>query len=284
MVEVGADALWARDQAPGRDTPRFVFLHGLGGTHRYWTCAGPVVPGAVYLDLLGFGDSPRPLARYTVDRHLAALRGVLAGGQRYILVGHSLGAALALAYAARYPEDVDGLVLISPPHYGGRRRAFRWMRRHPRGWVSTNMLVTAAACVVTRRALGRLMPRLLRTFPREVAEDLVKHNMMSSTTSLWNVLYRRNLTEDAATLPEWLPVLCIHGTADTTAPVDGARRLAADRANWRLALLPGVDHHPWLRAPEACAALLAEMDRTSHRGGSASAVRRPPPDQSNLPS
>ena len=54
-----------------------VFLHGIGGTHRYWLTGAepPVFPRheTLLVDLLGFGDSPQPWCRYTVDRHLDAL-------------------------------------------------------------------------------------------------------------------------------------------------------------------------------------------------------------------
>jgi pimeloyl-ACP methyl ester carboxylesterase len=83
-------------------------------------------------------------------------------------VGHSLGAALALAYAARYPDDVDALVLVALPRYGGRAAAFRWLRSQPHRWLATNLLVTVTACVLTRRVLGPLLPRHLARYPREV--------------------------------------------------------------------------------------------------------------------
>ena len=239
--------------------PPFVFLHGLGGTHRYWT-SGPLAfpPRSTYLDLLGYGDSPRPLFRYTVDRHLFALRETLVGRAPFILVGHSLGAALALVYAVRYPAQVKALILIGLPHYEERRIAFRWLRRKPSGWIMTNMLVTAAACLVTRRLLGRLLPHLLRDYPKEIAEDLVKHNLMSSTTSLWEVLYRHDLAAEADALPERVPVLCLHGSNDSTAPLDGVLRLASPRPNWDVRVLQGADHHPWLNARDECEASLNE--------------------------
>lgn len=242
--------------ATGAGAARSVFLHGLGGTGRYWTCTRPARPDALYVDLYGFGDSPRPLLRYTPDRHLDALETTLAGQTGYVLVGHSLGAALALAYAAHHPDDVAALVLIGLPHYGSRRAASRWLRHRPTGWITTNLLATAAACVVTRRVLGRILPRLLRDYPREVAEDLVKHNVLSSTTSLWEVLYRQDLAAVAAAIPDHIPVHLIHGAADTTAPADGARSLAVGRPGWHVTVLPGVDHHPWLRAPAACEQVL----------------------------
>jgi pimeloyl-ACP methyl ester carboxylesterase len=180
----------------------------------------------------------------------------------FTLVGHSLGAALALAYAARWPDRVRRLVLISLPVYGNREAAVRWLRRRPQGWFLTNMVLTAVACVVTRRLLGRLLPRLLRDLPHpEVARDLVEHNLMSSTTSLWNVLYRSDPAAEAERLAPGLPVVCIHGTGDTTAPIGSVWVLAAGRERWRLFELEGVDHHPWLRHPLQCSRLIAATTR-----------------------
>jgi pimeloyl-ACP methyl ester carboxylesterase len=240
----------------GRGEHCAVLLHGLGGTHRYWTC-GPVpfaLPAhrTVSIDLLGFGESPKPWTRYSVERHVAALHASLAGESSLTLVGHSLGAALALAYAARYPSVVRRLVLISLPHFGGTRGAAAWFARQRGGWIYTNMWATALACVLTRRVVGRLLPRLLRDIPREVAEDLVAHTMVSSTSSLWEALYRHDLRAEAAATAQVLPVLMLHGGADLTAPLTGAQELAAARATWEMRVLGGVDHHPWLRAPQEC--------------------------------
>jgi len=236
-----------------------VFLHGLGGTHGYWAAASGeshLPQGSALVDLLGFGRSPRPLRRYTLETHLAALEPVLARRAPSVLVGHSLGAALATAYAARHPDQITALVLISLPNYGGRKGAVRWLRRRPRGWFLTNMALTALVCVTTRRLLGPILPLFIRDVPREVARDLVEHNFMSSTTSLWNVLYRRNVTNDLDALPDELPVVFIHGTHDATAPIDPIRRLVEERSSRQLFELPGVDHHPWLRRPTECARLI----------------------------
>jgi len=56
----------------GRGPLRVTFLPGLGGTTRYWT-ATPVAPvfrqaQTELVDLYGFGRSPRPWCRYTVER------------------------------------------------------------------------------------------------------------------------------------------------------------------------------------------------------------------------
>lgn len=255
-MRMGTETLPLKRFDAGHGQHCAVLLHGLGGTHRYWTC-GPV-PFAlsghrtVLIDLLGFGESPKPWMRYSVERHVAALHASLAGDRSLTLVGHSLGAALALAYAARYPSVVRRLVLISLPNFGGAEGAVAWFARQRGGWIYTNMWATALACILTRRVVGRLLPRLLRDIPREVAEDLVAHNMVSSTSSLWEALYRHDLRVEAEATAQILPVLMLHGSLDLTAPLDGAQALATARSMWEMRVLEGVDHHPWLRAPHAC--------------------------------
>jgi pimeloyl-ACP methyl ester carboxylesterase len=71
-------------------------------------------------DRLGEGDSDEPGRDQTLDDCVSTLHRVLAqvaGADKRILVGHSLGGLLAAAYAHRYPDRVHGLVLLdaTPP-------------------------------------------------------------------------------------------------------------------------------------------------------------------------
>ncbi len=231
-----------------------VFLPGVGGTTRYWDSR--VVPLAadhrlVLVDPLGFGLSAKPDTVYSVERHVAELHRVLAGRGRVTLVGHSFGALLAVAYAARHPHGIDGLVLVGLPYFGNEELALAHFGRSrvPERWLMTNVGLAAATCIVTRRVVGRALPRLLPDFPREVAEDLVQHTWRSSKSTLWEVVYRYDAAPDAARLPDTLPILMLHGDRDETAPLAGARRLMQGRRLWQLAVRPGGDHHLLLRDP-----------------------------------
>jgi pimeloyl-ACP methyl ester carboxylesterase len=248
----------------GTLAPTLVFLPGVGGTTRYWRPrVAPLARnhGLLLVDLLGFGKSPKPWIRYTVDRHVAELRRVLGERERFTLVGHSFGAVAAVAYAARHSEQVQGLVLLSLPCFGGLEQAIQYYRRRggPDRWLMTNVVLAAVTCVVTRRILGRLLPRLLRDMPREVAEDLVQHTWLSSTSTIWEGVYRHDVGRDADRLPPELPVLCLHGDRDVTAPLDYVRRLIAGRPQWTLRVLPDIDHHPLLRDPARCLAAIREF-------------------------
>lgn len=278
--------LWGDD----RDTPLYtevhgdgdetlVFIAGLGGTTRYWAPRLSSIDDRyriVLVDLLGFGRSPKPWAQYSVERHVQALHAALESLGQITLIGHSLGALLTVAYAARFPEQVKNIIVMGMPNFGSQDQAYRYFRSgHVRGgYVYTNVVLTMVACIVTRRLLGRLLPYVLRAVPREVAEDLVKHTWRSSTSSLWEVVYRYDAAREMRKLPKRVGVLFIHGELDVIAPLARIRRLAASEPRWRLRVLPDVDHHPFLRDPAGCLTLIDRLvtsgsDSTGH-------VSRPP--------
>jgi len=101
-----------------------VFLHGIGNSGRTWDEVSMKLPDDVNLtvvDLLGFGDSPKPdWATYDAKTQARSLAKTLLGlglQRRIILVGHSMGALVAVEFAKRYPTLVRSLVLCSPPLY-----------------------------------------------------------------------------------------------------------------------------------------------------------------------
>lgn len=257
----------------GTGGPTLVFLPGLGGTTRYWQPR--VAPLArshrlILVDPLGFGRSPKPWGPYLVERHVAELHGVLGDAGPVTLVGHSFGAVLAVAYATRYTNQVRRLVLLGLPYFGSEQRALDHFRTFPVPvrWFATNMFLAALGCILTRRLLGKLLPLVIRNMPREVVQDLARHTWRSFTSTLWEGVFRYDLARDADRLPADLPVLCVHGLADRTAPLHGLHRLAQGRPGWQVLLLPGVDHHPLLRNADFCLQLLASNSAASHAADS----------------
>ena len=146
--------LYVEEYGPPGHT--LVFVPGLGGTTHYWQGhlgALEQTYHIVLVDPLGFGESPQPWMRYTVNAHVEALQQALHRYAPFVLVGHSMGSLLSLAYAARYPENVDGLVLLSLPYYGSKDQAIRTVRTSSplyRVFLG-NMVLAAVICMVTRR-------------------------------------------------------------------------------------------------------------------------------------
>lgn len=103
-----------------------VFLHGIGNSSHSWDDVIDLLPDGVSanivaLDLLGFGESPQPdWAVYSAATQAKAVaKTLLVRGfhKPVILVGHSMGALVAIEYAKRYPLAVRSLLLCSPPIY-----------------------------------------------------------------------------------------------------------------------------------------------------------------------
>lgn len=101
-----------------------LFLHGIGNSGDAWRDIIRGLPDdirVVVIDLLGFGKSPCPTwALYnakTQARSVAATFLKLGITQPVIIVGHSLGALVAVEAAKRYRFAVRSLILCSPPFY-----------------------------------------------------------------------------------------------------------------------------------------------------------------------
>jgi pimeloyl-ACP methyl ester carboxylesterase len=97
--------------------PPVLAVHGLTANSRCWdTIADALGPAHRFLavDLRGRGRSGRPADGYSVAAHVRDLVGVLdgLGLARAVLMGHSLGAFIALATAAEHPDRVERLVLV----------------------------------------------------------------------------------------------------------------------------------------------------------------------------
>ena len=103
------------------DAPTVIAIHGITGNGLNWSLLGQVIadrfgPGAVRLlapDLNGRGDSPVRPGPLGLDVHVHELANLVRSLPAPPLVlGHSMGAAVAVLFAAHYPDLVSGLILV----------------------------------------------------------------------------------------------------------------------------------------------------------------------------
>ena len=94
-----------------------ILLHGYAETSRMWR---PLMVElaktrtVIAPDLRGFGQSSKPISGYdkkTMAQDIHALATSL-GFRRATIVGHDIGLMVAYAYAAQFPAEVDGIVLM----------------------------------------------------------------------------------------------------------------------------------------------------------------------------
>lgn len=110
----GVDIQLAIWEGNGR---QIICVHGITANCRSWdVVASALIPNhrVIAMDLRGRGGSDRPPQGYSLNHHLRDINALMddLGIDRAVLMGHSLGAFISLAFAARYPERTDRIVLF----------------------------------------------------------------------------------------------------------------------------------------------------------------------------
>ncbi len=97
--------------------PTIVCVHGLTANCRYFDSLGEKLSPefrVITYDLRGRGNSGKPSDGYNLAQHVSDLLGLFdaLSLEKPVLIGHSLGAAIAATFASQHPERMDRLVLV----------------------------------------------------------------------------------------------------------------------------------------------------------------------------
>ncbi len=119
MQEIATDGATIHVRVGGQG-PAVVLLHGFGDTGDMWAPLAAVLSRdhtVVVPDLRGMGLSSHAAKGYEKVEQAADVRAVLAklGIDRAAIVGHDIGTMVAYAYAAKYPDKTDKLVVMDAP-------------------------------------------------------------------------------------------------------------------------------------------------------------------------
>jgi pimeloyl-ACP methyl ester carboxylesterase len=230
IIAGGAQFAAYRLKGGPAEAPQLIWAHGWGHSH---TALAPLAEAmrpradSWLVDLPGFGASPVPGPWGTAD-YADAMAEFLSGlpARKRVWVGHSFGCRVGVQLAARHPNAVAALFLIAaaglPPHrslwararHMPRNLAFRAVRAMtPEGPVRDRLRERHGSS--DYRNAGAMRPVLVKA----VSEDL----------------------SDAARQIR-IPVVLVHGEADSESPPEIAAQFHALIPSSRLHLLRGFDH------------------------------------------
>jgi pimeloyl-ACP methyl ester carboxylesterase len=214
------------------DGPPLVLLHGLSGSARWWRNNVPALAQHFRThtpDLVGFGQSRTWAAQPSIAEMAELIVQWLAISEidRASIIGHSMGGQVSIHIAAKWPEYVDKLVLVSAagvPRELSLSAITRFIAEivPPRGWGRPTFLPTIAADALRAgpRSLLGAANRLLRDDVRPLLEKI------------------------------YAPTLLVWGRLDPLTPIAQGQYMAGHIRDSRMLIFDDAAHMPMVDAPD----------------------------------
>jgi pimeloyl-ACP methyl ester carboxylesterase len=263
----------------GASGPPAILLHGWLDHSGSFDGLAPLLAAdgpAVAIDLRGHGGSDwvGPGGFYHLSEYVADLDGALdqLGFDRVRLVGHSLGGAVSLLYAAARPERVEHATLIDalplvikPGEVPLRLTSYLDDLKAPRLRRRVGSVEEAAD------RLLRFNPRLARAAALHLARGGVAPDPAQGGALAWrwDPLLRAHsplpFTEEAlqaVVRAVRTPVLLVSAGEGFIGDAESARERMAALPDFEVRVLPGASHHLHLESPEAVAAPILQAWRS----------------------
>lgn len=242
MARVGA--IWHSLNGGGsvvESDPPLVLIHGAGGSHLHWAPTTRRLSGhSVYaIDLPGHGRSPGG-GMVTIEGYVEALESWLRQRdlRHPVLVGHSMGGAIALCAALKLAEGLGGLVLVGTSDHLPVNPTLLGMLEKDETYPGAVDLIVRWSFSPTAEA--RLM-------------ELSRKRMLETPRAVVHGDFRACERYDVQGELERirLPTLVICGADDKMTPERNVRRLAQGLPDSRFELIPGAGHMVMLERPRA---------------------------------
>ena len=260
-----------RSRVVGSGEGALLLLHGIVGCGAYFgACYDALARGRrlVVPDLLGFGDSYRSEAPsgYDLEAHLDALDALveeLGLHGPLTVAGHSMGAVLALQWAARRDVEVERVVAMSAPLYTSAEEGMAHVRGMGRleELMALDGPVARTACAWMcrhRTTAGWVAAALKPHLPVPVARRGVLHTWPSYLGSMEHVVLSSSWPAALSTLADaGIPVELAAGAQDRVPVAGRADGLAGQYASVTSRTHPTADHDLPLADPAWCRRLLA---------------------------
>lgn len=239
MLSTGTDVRHQNDEVT------VVFIHGLASSHLMWQSVIKKLDHEnmriISLDLLGFGNSPKPSWQiYNAKAHARSLHKTLRRlnvTSPVIIVGHSLGSLVAIKYAAMYPWAVETLVLCSPPFYKQSDDASSKYTIKQADDIYLALYKYSRGKPELAKKLASLIRRARLMGEHFVIDDMT---LPAIASSLEMSIENQDALRDAERLD--LPIHILYGQFDPLVIKHHLKELGKDNANITLKMVPTVAH------------------------------------------
>ena len=251
---------YLRAKAPLQDQdPPLLFLHGFGSALTQWY--ENLLPLSqthnIYaLDLIGFGASEKAATNYRVGLWVEQIYDFWRTFIRrpIVLVGHSLGALVALTAAATHPDMVQNLVLLTLP--AARQELLpKWVLRwigSVEGLFASPLLIKPLFYAIRRPKVIRSVLRSIYMNQERITDELVQNFLLpgydrGAAQVLCRLTKARTQNDFCLQTKDLLaqvqiPILLIWGEHDRLIPLTWGRQLPPLNPKLKLVEIPNAGH------------------------------------------
>ncbi len=259
-------------------SPTIVFVHGFRGTHHGLDRVAQHLPHYKIIspDLPGFGET-KPLDAHTLDDYVEWLHRFITTEQRLvntppILLGHSFGSIIASAYAARFPDTVERLILVNPigaPALEGpkgvlSRLALLYYQIGEKlpGKLAHTWLGAKPFVFIMTIAMTKTRDKQLRAFIHEQHNTHFSSFYSAQTVSeAFRAATINTVRDHAAHIPH--KTLLVAGQKDDVTPLDKQIILSEKFPNAQLRVIDNTGHLLHYETPAEAAAFIHEFITSS---------------------
>lgn len=226
--------------------PSIVILHGWGRGAKSYEEVKKLLEEkghSVYLfDLPGFGEAPPPPTAWSVDDYVEFVLKFAVSSQldKFFLWGNSFGGRIAIKFAVKYPDKLQGLILCAA---AGLKEELNW-RQKIGAFLARTRMGKSIFNAVAPQFISDLMKRALYKFTGS-RDFLLAPGIMKR-------VLQKTIEEDLKSyLPQIkMPTLIIHGRKDNILSLSGARIMNKEIAGSQLEILENIGHRPHKECPE----------------------------------
>lgn len=240
----------------GRD--RVVLIHSLAMDGSFWDRVTPLLhdhADVLVYDCRGHGTSDKPNGPYTVELFADDLADLLdgVGWPSATVCGASMGGSVAIAFAAAYPNRVDGLGLFDTTCWYGADAPAQWAERAQKAL--DDGMKALVGFQKTRWFSDSFREKNPAIVDRAIAVFLA--NDVRCYADTCRMLGAADKREALKTFR--MPCAILVGSEDYATPVEMARVLEAGIAGSRLEIIDNARHLTPLEVPEAIAAKIVGL-------------------------
>jgi len=244
--------------------PVMVFIHGWGGSLRYWLSTARALSDdfdCLLYDLRGFGRSPlpRPISAdvaalsYELDVYADDLALLLdhLKLKRVCLNAHSTGASIAVLFVNRYCDRVDQAILTCSGIFEYVPLAFLLFHQASRGVVALRPAWLSRIPGVDRLFMSRF---LYQPIPKPERQAFLEDYLQADGEAAMGTVYTAVSKQASETMPKEFaglnrPTLLISGQHDQIIPAQLGTNAAALSPHVEQVVIPNTAHFPMLEAP-----------------------------------